>query len=70
MIVDRIENGIAVIEREDGTFFELPLSELPDSVHEGCVLVCNCEGYALDIIAENELRKNNVIKTRSLFKRN
>ena len=68
MIVDRIENGMAVIERENGTFLEIPLSELPESVHEGCVLVSNCEGYALDIVAERELRKRNALLTSQLFK--
>ncbi len=68
MVVDRIENGYAVIEKKDGTFFELPLSELPFDVHEGCVLVRNCEGYALDLIAEKKLRRNNIRKTHSLFK--
>ena len=68
MIVDRIENGFAAVEREDGSFFEIPLSELPASVHEGSVLVCNCEGYALDILAERKLRERNSVKTKRLFK--
>ena len=68
MIVDRIENMIAVIEREDGTFFELPLSELPEGVCEGCVLVQNCEGYAVDMQTTEERRKRNAMRTHSLFK--
>lgn len=69
MIIDRIEDMIAVIEREDGTFFELPLSELPESVCEGCVLVQNCEGYAVDMLATKERRKRNATRTSSLFNR-
>lgn len=68
MIVDRIEDLTAVIERQDGTLFELALSELPPGVHEGSVLVKNCEGYALDLLAEEERRANNASKTRLLFK--
>ena len=67
MIVDRIENMIAVIEREDGTFFELPLSELPEGVCEGCVLVRNCESYAVDMLATKERRNRNAARTRGLF---
>lgn len=69
MIVDRIENGIAVIEREDGNFFELPLSELPESVQDGSVLIANCEGYALDNLATKERRIRNAARTRSLFQK-
>ena len=69
MIIDRIENAIAVIEREDGTLFEIPLSELPDCVCEGSVLVHNCEGYAMDKIATDERRKRNAMRTRSLFEK-
>lgn len=68
MIVDRIENGIAVIQREDGTFFELSVTELPHDVKEGCVLVQNCEGYALDRLAEKALRQDSKRKTDRLFR--
>ncbi len=68
MVVDRIEELTAVIEKQDGTLFELPLSELPPGVHESSVLVKNCEGYALDLLAEKERRANNASKTRLLFK--
>ncbi len=69
MVVDRIEGDIAVIEREDGTFFELSLCELPDCVCEGSVLVQNCEGYALDKLATAERRKRNSLRTLTLFEK-
>lgn len=69
MVVDRVENGIAVIENENGDLFRLPLSELPEGVREGSVLVHNCEGYALDMLATEERRKKNAERTRSLFKK-
>lgn len=69
MVVDRIVNNTAVIEREDGTFFKLPLSELPECVREGSVLVQNCEGYAVDMLATKERRTGSAMLTWKLFKK-
>lgn len=37
-VVDRIEETLAVLEADDGTTTNVPLSELPDDVAEGAVL--------------------------------
>lgn len=65
--VDRIENGIAVIEGEDGAFFRLPVSQLPEGVREGSVLKQTGSSYQLDADAESAVRKRNAERTRRLF---
>ncbi len=37
-VVDRVEKRLAVLEAEDGTTTDVPLSELPSGVGEGAVL--------------------------------
>ena len=37
-IIDRIENGFAAAELEDGTHADLPLAALPEGCHEGSVV--------------------------------
>jgi len=56
-IIDRIENGIAVCEREDGGFEQFPLAELPEGAREGSVLAKDGGGaWALDLETERERR--------------
>lgn len=38
MIIDRFEDGFAVVELSDKTFIHIPLSELPEGSKEGDVL--------------------------------
>lgn len=69
MTIDRIENGIAVIENEDGGMSEIPLSELPDTVREGSVIVKTAGGYIHDRETEGLRRKRLSERTRRIFKR-
>ncbi len=68
VIVDRIENGTAVVffgsERRD-----IPLCQLPDGVHEGSVLRETGSGLVIDAEAENERRKTLAERTKRLFGR-
>ncbi|MGN1423694.1 MAG: DUF3006 domain-containing protein [Oscillospiraceae bacterium] len=68
IIVDRIENGTAVVyfdrERRD-----IPLVELPEGVHEGSVLRETESGLVPDTEAENERRKKLAERTKRLFGR-
>lgn len=66
MIVERIEEGIAVVF-SNGEKLELPLSELPEGVHEGSVLVPSGSGYAIDTDTEQRRRIALYEKTRRLF---
>lgn len=50
-VIDRIENGIAVVECNDSTF-DVPVSALPEDVKEGMVL-----SICIDKDAENKKRQ-------------
>lgn len=50
-VIDRIENGIAVIEFNNSTF-DVPVSALPDGIKEGMVL-----NISIDKYAENKKRQ-------------
>ena len=47
LIIDRIENGIAVCETSDG-MSEIPVSQLPLGVREGSVLYFHNGVYSVD----------------------
>ena len=68
-IIDRVENGIAVCEREDGGFDNIPLRELPKGAREGSVLVKDRVGaWALDLKTERERRARLFEMQEGLFK--
>ena len=58
-IIDRIEDGIAVIECSDGdeiTTIELPRKALPKGAREGHVLQKHGDNYTVDYEATNQRR--------------
>lgn len=68
LIIDRIENGIAVCEREDGSHCEIELVFLPRGAKEGSVIRVDGGGEAtLDLEAEAERRKSLLELQDSLF---
>ena len=67
IFVDRIEEGIAVVCFGD-IRKDIPLSELPDGVHEGSILRESPEGYDFDVSAEQQRRAELSEKMRRLFK--
>ena len=44
LIVDRVEEGIAVCERDDGSRLNLKISSLPNETREGSVLLQRDDG--------------------------
>ncbi len=48
LIIDRIENGIAVIEEDGKSHFEVKCSQLPMSIREGDVVKFENEHYVID----------------------
>jgi len=62
--VDRIENSIAVCEKEDMTTVELPLSLLPNGVREGSVLAFENGIYTIDEFEEKK-RKERISKLQN-----
>lgn len=65
--VDRIENGVAAVEDENGNIVNLKISELPQGVKEGDILSFNGEKY--DILSDEtaQRRKELLNLQRSLF---
>lgn len=59
-IIDRIEDGIAVIEDGD-TRFEVPVSMLNESVKEGDTVILENGVYVSDISA-TEKRRREILK--------
>ena len=66
-VIDRIEEGIAVLVRDSGEKMEVPLSGLPSGAHE-CSCLRSCEhGFALDE-GEDATRKRRIErKLNALF---
>jgi hypothetical protein len=64
LVVNRIENGFAVVETKDGNFENIPISALPDDVSEGAVIEVN-------ILYEETAKKEKEIKEKlnNLFKK-
>lgn len=70
LIVDRIENGIAVLEKDDLSVVEVALSALPDGTKEGSVILQNEDGsYNLDLTEEEARRKRLLELQKNLFKK-
>lgn len=67
--VDRIVEGFAVVEKEDLSHENIPLSILPDGTKEGSVLIFDGENYTFDPHAESEARERILRKQRSVFKK-
>lgn len=68
IVVDRIEDGIAVLYCGNDRL-DIPLSELPAGVHEGCVLIKNGDSYAIDEAAEAARRSMIAEKAKKLFRK-
>ena len=45
VIIDRIEEGFAVIELDEGNYIDVPLKYLPAGVKEGQALILSIEEY-------------------------
>ena len=66
-VIDRIEEGIAVLVRDSGEKMEVPLSSLPSGAHEGsCLRPCE-RGFALDEGEETTRKRRIERKLNSLF---
>ena len=66
-VIDRIEEGIAVLVRDSGEKMEVPLSSLPSGAHEGsCLRPCE-RGFALDEGEEAARKRRIERKLSALF---
>lgn len=70
IVIDRIENEIAVCEMEDGNTLYIALTLLPDNAAEGDVLQISEEsGYLIDSEATQLRKKAMHSRLTSLFNR-
>ena len=67
LIVDRITENIAVLEKDDLSHVEVDSSLLPDGAKEGSVIRCDNGVYTLDTGAEEERRKKILAKQKLIF---
>lgn len=66
-VIDRIEEGIAVLVRDSGEKMEVPLSSLPSGAHEGsCLRSCE-HGFTLDEREEATRKRRIERKLSALF---
>lgn len=68
LIVDRIENGQAVCEAEDGSFQTISLSQCNGTVREGDVLRKTESGYEVDQEQTEKRREKIRRMSRDLFR--
>lgn len=66
-VIDRIEEGIAVLVCDSGEKMEVPFSGLPSGAYEGsCLRPCEC-GFTLDEGEEATRKRRIERKLNSLF---
>ena len=58
IIIDRFEADVAVCEKEDKSFIDIPLGELPEEVKEGDILVEKDGKFLVDRQATEERKRN------------
>lgn len=66
-IVERITEGIVILEQPDLTHIHCPLSEFSTPVHEGDVLILENGVYCVDEVATRERKERLRRMTRNLF---
>lgn len=65
--VDRIEDGFAVCEDENGTFTNFELAILPENIKEGDILLQSENGFSV-LTDETEERRQKIAKLqKSIF---
>lgn len=69
LVVDRIENGVAVCEdRNTGKMVEIPKEELPQSIHDGTVLIERNGKYEISKEKQDEIENRINEKAKNVFR--
>ena len=66
--IDRIEGDVAVCERDDGSFANVPLADLPNGVREGSVLRSEGGSWVEDASEQADRKERIEGKMRRLFR--
>ncbi len=69
LIVDRIENGIAVLEKEDLSHIEISINELDFDIKEGSVLGFENGKYTENLDEEAKRRQRMLLLQRKVYKK-
>ncbi len=69
LVIDRITEGIAVLEKDDGSHIQVSLDEIGLQVKEGSVLLFDGTKYTADTDEESERRKKLFAMQEMLKKR-
>lgn len=67
IIIDRMEEQLAVLETDSGSI-EVARSQLPPDAKEGDVLKQTCNGYLVDVQQTNRRREALLRRTKKLRK--
>lgn len=68
--IDKIENGIALLENiKDGSKVELSIEELPSAIKEGMILNYENNRYSIDLVEEQKRRDSIKSKFNRLRKK-
>jgi hypothetical protein len=68
-VIDRVEGTFAVVECPDGSFQNIPLSQLPQGAKEGSILSPTPQGWQLDPQAEHQAKTRVRSKLDGLLKK-
>ncbi|MFY9198663.1 MAG: DUF3006 domain-containing protein [Acutalibacteraceae bacterium] len=64
-IVDRIESGIAVCEKDDGEMINIPIEKLPVDTGEGSIIIVDNNGIMKLETKEEKARKSELFSLQN-----
>lgn len=67
-IVDRIEEGFAVLQDEQEQIHTIPLTELPSPVRQGDVLLFENSAYTVDV-EETRARRERILRLQNRLRK-
>lgn len=69
-IIDRIEDGFAVLETEEKEHLCFPVKNFPDAIREGDVLIWEENGFRIDTGLTEQRRERIAERLERLFSKN
>lgn len=68
LYIDRIEDGFAMAEKEDGSLLKISLQSLPENIQEGAAFFFENGIYIRDKAKEQERKKKILELQKKIFK--
>ncbi len=69
LIVDRTEEGFAVLEKEDGSYIKISITDFDFDIREGNVLIFDGEKYSPDKYEEDKRHSKILTLQRKLLQK-